>query len=73
MSSLLERVKIWKKKEMSNQYLAQTEKQYQAKRVGNKYQTNDQTKNLKHFDRAKKKGVQKQWHVTVQEIHISQI
>lgn len=40
---------------MSNQYLAQTEKQYQAERVGNKYQTNDQTKNLKHFDRAKKK------------------
>lgn len=60
---------------MSNQYLAQTEKQYQAERVGNKYQTNDQTKNLKHFDRAKKKkkGVQKQWHVTGQEVHISQI
>lgn len=39
---------------MSNQYLAQTEKQYQAERFGNKSQTNDQRKKLKHFDRPKK-------------------
>lgn len=40
---------------MSNQYLAQKEKKYHVERVGNKYQTNDETKNPKHFDKAKKK------------------